>query len=327
VRARKPVWKTSSFLVYIGGLTVLFGAVLALAYLNGHFGKGALTGWALLILVVLRFIAEVLRVRGRWVAGGIFSFASVIAWGVFVGLAWWWFGWLNNWHSPFGGWSLAHLSLEFLILVVAAAEMVRSGFPFIALISTVVGWFFVTDFISNGGTWTYIVTLAIGLLYLLAGSVGRAPASFWLHFVGGLLIGIPLLHWWHTSTFDWALISAVAFVFVGIAYATRRSSWAVYATIAFFAATIYFVGGSPTQIAAGLVGGGVSSGGQECVSTATGQACQSIGGASSLPDVTSSSVAGWSWALAFGLLGFWLVLLGLIGRRSATAPAAVSPAA
>jgi hypothetical protein len=46
-----------------------------------------------------------------------------------------------------------------------------------------------------------------------------------------------------------------------------------------------------------------------------------------LPDVTSSSVAGWSWALAFGLLGFWLVLLGLIGRRSATAPAAVSPAA
>ncbi len=54
--------------------------------------------------------------------------------------------------------------------------MLRSGFPFIALISTVVGWFFVTDFISNGGTWTYIVSLAIGLLYLLAGSVSRAPA-------------------------------------------------------------------------------------------------------------------------------------------------------
>ena len=78
--------------------------------------------------------------------------------------------------------------------------MLRSGFPFIALISTVVGWFFVTDFISNGGTWTYIVSLSIGLLYLLAGSVSRAPASFWLHLVGGLLIGVPLLHWWHTST-------------------------------------------------------------------------------------------------------------------------------
>jgi hypothetical protein len=316
---RKPVWKTSSFLVYTGGLTVLVALVLALTYLNGHFGKGALTGWALLMLVVLRFMAEVLRLRGRWVAGGIFSFASVIAWGAFLGLAWWWFGWLHNWSSAFGGWSLAHLSLEFLILVAAGAEMLRSGFPFIALISTVVGWFFVTDFISNGGTWTYIVSLAIGLLYLLAGSVSRAPAAFWLHLVGGLLIGLPLLHWWHTSTFDWALISAVAFVFVGIAYVTRRSSWAVLATIGFFAATIYFVGGSPTQIAEGPVGLG-SGGGQECVSSGSGPICHSLGS-------TAPSVASWSWALAFGLLGLWLVLLGLVGRRSATAAPAVSPAA
>ena len=314
---RKPVWKTSSLLVYTGGLTVLGAVVLALAYLNGHFSKGALTGWALLMLVVLRFIAEVLRLRGRWVAGGIFSFASVIAWGAFVGIAWWWFGWLHDWNSAFGGWSLAHLSLEFLVLVVAAAEMVRSGFPFIALISTVVGWFFVTDFISGGGTWTYIVTLAIGLLYLAAGSVSRAPAAFWLHFIGGLLIGVPILHWWHTSTFDWALISAVAFIFVGIAYVTRRSSWAVFATIAFFGATIHFVGGSPTQLAEGLVGFGS---GQECVSTATGQVCHSTGSA-------APSIAGWSWALGFGLLGLWLVLLGLIGRRPAIATPAVSPAA
>jgi hypothetical protein len=197
--------------------------------------------------------------------------------------------------------------------------MVRSGFPFIALISTVVGWFFVTDFISNGGTWTYIVSLAIGLLYLLAGSVSRAPAAFWLHLVGGLLIGVPLLHWWHTSTFDWALISAVAFVFVGIAYVSRRSSWAVLATIGFFAVTIYFVGGSPTQIAERGIGGGLGGGGQECVSTATGQVCHSLGPA-------APSVASWSWALAFGLLGLWLVLLGLIGRRSSTASPAVSPA-
>jgi hypothetical protein len=314
VHARKPVWKTSSFLVYTGGLTVLVAAVAALGYLSGHFGKGALTGWALLMLVVLRFMAEVLRLRGRWVAGGIFSFASVIAWAVFLGIAWWWFGWLHNWGSPFGGWSLAHLSLEFLILVAAGAEMLRSGFPFIALISTVVGWFFVTDFISNGGTWTYIVSLAIGLLYLLAGSVSRAPAAFWLHFVGGLLIGVPLLHWWHTSTFEWALICVVAFIFVGIAHATRRSSWAVFATIGFFAATIHFIGGSPSS-AEGLVGAG--SGGQQCVSTATGDVCHSIGS-------TAPSVASWSWALGFGLLGLWLVLLGLIGRRPTTAAPAVS---
>ena len=223
MQPRKPVWKTSSFLVYTGGLTVLGVAIAALGYLHGHYGKGALTGWALLMLVVLRFIAETLRFRDRWVAAGIFSFASVIAWGGFVGLAWWWFGWLDNWNSAFGGWSLAHLSLEFLILAAASAELLRSGFPFIALISTVVGWFFVTDFISGGGTWTYIVTLAIGLLYLLAGSVSSSPSAFWLHFVGGLLIGVPLLRWWHTTDFHWALISAVSLAYVLIAYATKPS--------------------------------------------------------------------------------------------------------
>jgi hypothetical protein len=295
VHPRKPVWKTSSFLVYTGGLTVLGAAVAALAYLNGHYGKGALTGWALLMLVVLRFIAETLRIRDRWVAAGIFSFASVIAWGVFVGLAWWWFGWLDSWNSAFGGWSLAHLSLEFLILAVASAELLRSGFPFIALISTVVGWFFVTDFISGGGTWTYIVTLAIGLLYLLAGSVSRSPSAFWLHFVGGLLIGVPLLRWWHTTDFHWALISAVALVYVLIAYATRRSSWAVYATIGFFGATIHYLVGQPTSIVENIASGTVP-----------------------------PHVSPWAPALAFGLLGFWLVLLGVLGRRGATAPPAES---
>ncbi len=292
---RKPVWKTSSFLVYTGGLTVLGAAIAALLYLNGHYGKGWLTGWGLLVFVVLRLIAEGLRFRGRWVAAGIFSFVSVIAWGIFVGLAWWWFGWLQHWNSAFGGWSLAHLSLEFLILVAASVELLRSGFPFIALITTVVGWFFVTDFISGGGTWTYIVTLAIGLLYLLAGSVSSSPSAFWLHFVGGLLIGVPLLRWWHTTDFHWALISAVALVYVLIAYATRRSSWAVYATIGFFGATIHYLVGQPTSIAGDLASGTVP-----------------------------PHVSPWAPALGFGLLGFWLVLLGVLGRHRATASPAVS---
>lgn len=294
---RKPVWKTSSFLVYTGGLTVLGAALAALAYLHGHYGKGALTGWALLLLVVLRFIAETLRFRERWVAAGIFSFASVIVWGAFVGLAWWWFGWLDNWNSAFGGWSLAHLSLEFLVLVAASTELLRSGFPFIALISTVVGWFFVTDFISNGGTWTYVVTLVIGLLYLLAGSVSRSPSAFWLHLVGGLLIGVPLLNWWHTTDFQWALISAVSLAFVLIAYGTGRSSWAVYATIGFLGATIHYLVGQPTSLARDV---------------ASGQA--------------PPHVSPWAPALAFGLLGFWLVILGLLGRGRGNAPPAVSPA-
>ena len=162
----------------------------------------------------------------------------------------------------------------------------------------VVGWFFVTDFISGGGTWTYIVTLAIGLLYLLAGSVSSSPSAFWLHFVGGLLIGVPLLRWWHTTDFHWALISAVALVYVLIAYATRRSSWAVYATIGFFGATIHYLVGSPTSVF-----GAVASG------------------------TTPPHVSPWAPALAFGLLGFWFVLLGLAGSgRRAVAPVVPPPA-
>ena len=180
MRELKPVWKTSSFLVYVGGLTVLLGGLAALGYLSTQFsGGGARTAWALLILVVLWFLAELLRAAGTWVAAGIFAFTTVIAWGYFVGSAWAWFGWLNrSGGSAFGVWSVAHLSLELLILLAAVVAHARWRFPFIALISAVVFWVFVTDFISNGGWWTYTVSLLIGLLYLLAGTVaGRDGAQ------------------------------------------------------------------------------------------------------------------------------------------------------
>lgn len=309
-RQLKPVWKTSSFLVYTGGLTVLFGGLAAIAYLSTRYsGGGARTAWAFLILFVLWLLAEGFRRAGTWVAAGIFAFTAVIAWGYFVGSAWAWFGWLNDWDSPFQGWSLAHLSLEFLILLTALIDRRRWQFPLIGVISAVAGWFFVTDFVSNGGWWTYVVTLVIGLVYLVAGSISEQPSAFWLHFVGGLLIGVPILHWFHTSDFDFAVVLAVSFLFVLIAYATKRSSWAVFGTIGFFVATIHYVVGSPTGLAESFFG--VGSGGS-CVATPAGRTCTS----------TPGGISGWSPALALGLLGFWLVLLGLIGRRRRASVAA-----
>jgi len=283
VQALKPVWKTSSYLVYAGGLIVLGAAIAALSYLSGHYGSGALTGWALLVLAVLSTIAESLRRRERWVAAGIFAFASVIAWGAFVGIAWHWFGWLDSWNSAFGGWSVSHLSLELLVLTAALNDRRRWRFPLITLISAVVGWFFVTDFVSNGGEWTYTVTLLIGLAYLIGGSISDQPSAFWLHFVGGALIGASLLHWWHSTDTNWALISAAALVYVWIAYITKRSSWAVFGSIGFFLATIHYL-----------------------FSTAT----NSSGIPTSVP-----SISGWAPSVAFACLGFWLVLLGLAARR------------
>ena len=283
MQAIKPVWKTSSFLVYTGGLTVLLSAVSALSYLSGHYGSGALTGWGLLVLVVLWVIAEVLRRRDRWVAAGIFAFASVVAWGVFVGLAWHWFGWLDS-AGSFSKFSFARLSLEFLILLAAWTDRRRWNFPFITLISAVVGWFFVIDLVSSGGAWTKVVTLFVGLAYFVVGSTRKNPSSFWLHLVGGALIGGVLLDWWHTTDTDWALISAASLVYVGIAYMTKRSSWAVYGTIGFLGATIHYL---------------------------FGQASTSL--------LSPSSIAGWSPSVAFACFGFWLVLLGLAGRRGRAA--------
>ena len=279
---RKPVWRTSSFLVYTGGLTVLFSALAALGYLSGHYGHGALTAWALLVLVVLYFIAHSFRHRGRWVAAGLFAFASVVAWGTFLAIAYRWFGWLHS-SSSFKHFSFARLSLEFLVLIAARDDRRRFGFPFITLISAVVGWIFVIDLVSSGGTWTKVVTLIVGLAYFAVGSASDQPSAFWLHLVGGALIGGVLLDWWHTTDTDWALISAASLVYVAVAYATKRSSWAVYATIGFLGATIHYL---------------------------FGQASVSL--------LSPSSIAGWSPSVAFACLGFWLVLLGVLGRRRTT---------
>jgi hypothetical protein len=282
VQARKPVWKTSSYLVYAGGLTVLGAAIAALSYLSGHYGSGALTGWAALVLVVLYAVAHRFKSRGRWVAAGIFAFASVIAWAVFLGIAWHWFGWLGSSGGSFRHFSFGRLSLEFLILVVARDDRRRFSFPFITLISAVVGWLFVIDLVSSGGTWTKVVTLLVGLAYFMAGTVSDQPSAFWLHFAGGALIGGVLLDWWHTTDTDWALISAVSLAFVAIAYMTKRSSWAVFATVGFVGATLHYLYSS---ISASLL--------------------------------STRSIAGWSPSVAFACLGFWLVLLGVLGRRRA----------
>jgi hypothetical protein len=295
VSETKPVWTSSSFLLYAGGLTVLLGGVLALAYLSGHYGKGAEAGWGLLVLLVLYAVAHALRANGRPIAAGIFAFISVIAWGAFVGLLFEWWGW-NGINGSFNHWSWARLALWLLILAAAWDDRRRFGFPFIRLISALVGWVFVIDLITSGGSFTAAVTLLVGVAYLLWGTIQPTPSSFWLHLVGGLLIGGSIVYWAHTGDGEWAAVSLAAVCFVLIAYATRRSSWAVLGTVGFFAATLHYLVGSPTAIAEAVASGSVP-----------------------------PHVSPWAPSLAFGLLGFWLVLLGLLGRRQAASPVVPLP--
>jgi hypothetical protein len=294
-REIKPLWTSATFLVYTGGLTVLLGGLAALGYLSAQYGSGATAAWALLVLVILYAIAHGLRVRGRQIAAGIFAFASVLAWAVFLVFLFDWFGW-HGVHGSFHHFSLSRLVLWLLILAAALDDRRRFEFPFIRVISAVVGWLFLIDLITSGGTFTAVVTLLVGIAYLVWGTANNTPSAFWLHLVGGLLIGGSILYWAHTSDGDFALVSIVAFVFVGIAYATKRSSWAVLGTIGFFAATIHYLVGSPTDIVGAVFAG-----------------------------EAPPHVSPWAPALAFGLLGFFLVALGVLGRRRVAATLAPPP--
>jgi hypothetical protein len=308
----KPIWTSATFLVYTGGLTVLLGGLAALAYLTANYGHAAEAGWALLILVILYGIAHALRGRERPIAAGIFAFASVIAWGAFVVLLFRWWGW-NGVDASVEHWSWSRTLAILLILAAARDDRRRFNFPFIRVISAVLGWVLVIDLLPAGGNWSAAWAFIVGLAYLLAGTIRNEPSAFWLHLVGGLLIGGAIIDWAHTSDGDYAVVSIVAFLFVILAYATKRSSWAVLGTIGFFIATIHYIVGSPTDLAAGFFGLGSS-----------GHCIASPGGA---PVCTSSaaSISPWSPALAFGLLGFFLVLLGMFGRRR-TAATLATPA-
>ena len=306
----KPTWNSSSFLVYTGGLTVLFGAFAGLAYLAfsdyqtssfdsypGLTGNGEMTAWALLFLVVIAGCATVLRMRDQWIPAGIFAFVAVLSWAEFLTYLFRWLGFhgvggLSVFPIIGGGierWSLSRLLFWILVLVAAGVTRRLFQFPLIRLISAVVFWLFLADLLTSGhGSWFAVLTLIVGVGYLLVGNVTDKPSGFWLHLVGGLLIGGPFLYWFRHSDGDYAVISIVALLFVLIAFWTRRSSWAVLGTIGFFAAAGHYVTDSPR----GLLP------------------------TNAIFGVADSSVSPWAPALAYGMLGFFLVGLGMLGQRN-----------
>jgi hypothetical protein len=282
----KPRWTSASFLLYTGGLTVLGSALGSLGYLSRHYGDGAFVLWSLLVLVVLYAIAHGFRVGNRWITAGVFAFASVLAWAVFVAALWIWFGWLHSssFSGPFQGFSVARLSLVLLVIAACIDDGRRFRFPLISLITVFAVWYFVTDLVSGGGNWSTTVTLIIGLIYLAVGGANDSASSFWWHLGAGVLIGGALLNWWHESDTDWALIAVAALFFVSIAYGTRRSSWAVLATVGLFLSATHYA----------------SEWSNETI-TVTG----------------ATDVRGWSPYAVFAFLGLLLVALGL--RRRGTA--------
>jgi hypothetical protein len=284
--APKPRWTTASYLVYAGGLIVLLAALGALGYLSSQYGAAAYAGWAALVLVVLTAIGMAFKRQGRWIAAGIFGFASLIAWVAFVAALYEWFGWLDSASSssPFAGFSVARLSLELLVLAAVFDDMRRFRFPLMALVGVFVGWLFVTDLISGGGNWSAVVTLFVGLAYFMAGLVSDKPSSFWFHFAAGALIGGTFLYWGHSGDTSWALIAFAGFVYILIGDRTHRSSWAVFGTLGLLAAAAHF--------------------------TAAWSDARLV-----LSPALLTDFRGWVPSLVYAFVGFLLVALGLYARR------------
>jgi len=286
----KPVWTTSSFLIYLGGLTVLGAALTALSYLAGQYGDFAYVCWTVLVLVVLKAIALGLRRRGRWLAGGIFGFATVLAFAAFVAALWKWFGWLPtlNPTSPLQGFHLGLLTLLLLVFIAAVSSLPIYRFPLIMLIVTTTWAYFVIDLISGGGNWSAVVALLTGLFYLAVGAAIDAteqrPYGFWVHVSAAVLIGGALLYWWHGGDTHWALVAFFAFLYIWVGVGTRRSVWAVLGALGFLAAAEHF--------AASWTKGGVQLG----------------------PEVPSRD---WVPSLVFAVVGFFFVALGLAAARRA----------
>jgi hypothetical protein len=299
VNVRKPTWTSASFLLYVGGLTVLISASASLAYLATQYGHGALTAWALLPLTVLLAVALMLRRRGAWIAAGVFAYGAVGMWAAFLGILFTWWGWNSNAGSnnAFEGWNWTLWLLLLLVIAAASAALRTFRFPLLHLYILSSVYFLVTDVISNGGNWSAVVTLFIGLVYLFVGiSVDRGPRSpsgFWWHLSAGLLIGGALLYWWHSSEADWALLATASVVFILLAGITWRSSWAVLGVIGFLAAATHW---TIEWVATGF----------------------------------SNLVSDRSWVplVVFAVVGFFFVLLGLYleWQRRRREPAAPLPA-
>ena len=92
----------------------------------------------------------------------------MIAFVAFLSALWTWFGWGSaaTTSSSFRGFHVARFLLELLWLVAAIVAVRPFRFPLLVAQAVLAGWIVVTDLLSNGGGWSAVVTLFVGLFYL-----------------------------------------------------------------------------------------------------------------------------------------------------------------
>jgi hypothetical protein len=238
----RAAWTSSSFLLYAGGLLVLFSTAWFLTRLGDDYGDASFVGWSLLVLVFLLTCALSFRAGRRPVAAGLLALSSVIAFAVFAGALEEWFGWLpDNLDSLFDGFHLGLFLLELLTLAAAFVALRVFRFPLLVAVAVFVGWYFFTDLLSGGGSWSAIVTIVFGLLLLAVAAAVDPAYGLWIHVGAGVTIGGALLWFWHTTDVDWILVALAAVVYIALGPAIERSSWVVLGALGLLLSWSHFV--------------------------------------------------------------------------------------
>ena len=246
MNAVRVPWSSASFLVYLGGITILFATVVFTALQAQNHGDAGFVLWALLILVAVSAAAFLARVTGHFVTAGVLAATWLVAILVFVGAVLEWFGWLpdNEEGGVFEGFRFWVLVFEIVAITASAVALRLFRFPLLVLFLAAFSWFFVTDLISGGGGWSAIVTIAVGLILLLAGiAVDDGPSrpfGFWLHVGAGLTIGGGLLWFLNDGDFDWIVVGVIGLAYIVMGDRLLRSSWAVLGALGILLSTAHF---------------------------------------------------------------------------------------
>lgn len=246
--AVKVPWSSASFLAYLGGITILFSTLALISVQSSEHGAAGLVVWTALIFVVVAGGAVAARRNGHAVTAGLLALSAVAAFVIFVGAVLDWFGWLPDLHDDrtfFTGFHFGLLVLELLTVVASAVALRMFRFPLLVFVLAAASWLFVFDLLSNGGGWSAILTIVVGLVFLLAGiavdSGPSQPFGFWLHVAAGLALGGGLLWFFHDGNFDWIVIALIGLAYIALGNRLGRASWVVLGawgmlqTAAFFA--------------------------------------------------------------------------------------------
>jgi hypothetical protein len=297
----RPRWSSASFLMYAGAFVVLFAMLALLTWLAAEHGDGGFFGWSLLVFAVIAVVAVGFELSGERIAAGLFAFVALIAFSVAAGAFEDLIGILDDTgDGPFDGFRIGLLLLELIIISAGFILLARFRFPLIVLPVAFVSWFFLVDLVSGGGTWSAIVSIFVGLVFMLIGAGADRTYGFWVQFVAAFAIGGAFLYVWRGSAWEWILIGLIALVFFLLAAGLDRSIYAVVGAIGLFLAWSYFVERwTDAEVPNPVIEGTVSPG----FSSETGE-----------PSV-------WGASLLYALLGLVFVAIGLwLDRRRPTEP-------